>query len=79
MSDDDEKKVWECPVCKACFRKYISFYSHQRVKHRPNSVDCLHCNEKFPTYATRNSHYYKAVFGETKRQKTSPNDTTKSD
>ena len=71
MSDDEKiiKKTWTCPECKNCFVKYMSFYSHRRVKHRPPVVDCVHCDEKFATYAARNSHYYHAIFGERSKQR----------
>lgn len=68
MSDDEKivKKTWECPECKSCFVKYISMYTHCRQKHKPPMVDCAHCDEKFVTYAGRNSHYYRAMNGSEK-------------
>lgn len=73
-------KTWECPECKSCFVKYISLYTHQRQKHRPPCVDCAHCEEKFVSYAARNSHYYRALNGtERKKPKRQRVDTTATD
>lgn len=67
MSDcEGEKKVHKvylCDDCKAEFTKYISYYSHRRVKHQKPMVECAHCDELFPTYQSRNSHYYRAMNG----------------
>lgn len=62
MSDKvEEKKTWACTKCDKTFAKYISYYSHQKTKHKAPCVPCAHCDKKFVSYALRNSHYYRAM------------------
>lgn len=52
-------------VCKECgkqFQVYNSYYSHMTYRHRPPSVGCNHCSEKFRSVPERNQHFYRAYF-----------------
>lgn len=53
------KTNWVCEICVKDFKRYSSYFSHCRAKHSPPKIKCPHCDVRFSTIATRNSHYFR--------------------